>query len=250
MLSKKYILGVNLKMYMDGKTTHDWVMTIKSGIEKLSTHNIEMFILPSAPLLRETIQSLAGTALSVGSQNCSTEQDGALTGEISPKLLKEIGCRYVLVGHHERRTKFSESNAVINKKILAILANQLKPILCIGETEVISLQVAETEIEEQLNYSLLNVNPQSEVIIAYEPTWSIGAENPASLVHINHMCNLIRKILENFGFQNFSIIYGGTAGEGLLNQVNKSCDGLFLGRRVHNPTNFIKIVKECMELQS
>lgn len=246
MAKKDYILGVNLKMYMSAKETHDWLKSVTIGLHGIPSNELELFVLPSAPLLKDSIDNVQGTSLLIGAQNCATKQMGAATGEISPQLLKEIGCRYVLVGHYERRSKFFESDSIINQKIKAILKSSLTPILCLGEVTKSNPSAAEAEIRNQLETALTNIDHESRIIIAYEPSWAIGAEQPASVGHIKQICRFIRNILDEKKMTHCLIIYGGTAGEGLLEQISERCDGLFLGRKVHNPSVFLKIVQECI----
>ena len=147
----------------------------------------------------------------IGSQNINSNESGAYTGEISSEMIKNIGAEYVILGHSERREYFKETNQEINKKVAIALKYKLKPILCIGETLV---QRKNNEVEKtlknQLSKSLENV--KSDIIIAYEPVWAIGTGETATAEIIIEAHQIIRKILNDIGFdgQKISILYGGS----------------------------------------
>jgi triosephosphate isomerase len=243
------LVGVNLKMYMDRDQTLSWLDAVLGGLDRVKENEVELFLLPSAPLIADCVEKTSGTLLSIGAQNVSTHDSGSFTGEISPHLVEQMGCKYALVGHHERRTIFSEDDDVISQKIDACSRNGLIPILCIGElnTEEGSAQV---EVKAQLKSALNGQKNLKRIVIAYEPTWAIGVEEPATPEHINKMCSLIRAELKSMNIENFQILYGGSAGEGLFEMISQTCDGLFLGRRSHNPHAYLEIVKECISIRT
>jgi triosephosphate isomerase len=226
--ASKLLVGVNLKMYMDREQTLSWLDAAVTGLGSINSDDVELFLLPSAPLISDCIERTSASLLAIGAQNISAHDSGAFTGEISPQLLAQMGCEYALIGHHERRTLFGESNDVISQKIAASSRNNL-------------IQIR-SAVKEQKNLKKL--------VIAYEPTWAIGVDQPASAEHINKMCSLIRTELEDMNIQNFRILYGGSAGEGLFELISQTCDGLFLGRRSHNPQTYISIVQECISIKA
>ena len=246
--STNLLIGVNLKMYMGKAQTLSWIDSVIAGIGDVSGKKIDYFLLPSAPLISDSISKTSGTQLKIGAQNISTEDSGSLTGEISPQLLNEIGCVYALIGHHERRSLFGESDEIISQKIQTSLKNRLIPILCIGEIST-DANVAKVELKHQIRAALENVQTGESLVIAYEPTWAIGAENPASDGHINAMCLVIREEMAKLKIENFRLIYGGSAGKGLFEKIAPTCDGLFLGRRAHDPLSFLTIVQECKSIR-
>ena len=243
------VLGVNFKMYMDRNETISWLNKVKIGLEQLDINHWEIFILPSAPLIPESIEICSGTSIKIGAQNTASDMKGAFTGEISSKILKDVGCEYVLVGHHERRSIFNESDIIANQKIKNALHNNLIPIICVGERIKEDIAQAKIEIESQLKIALNQVNEQFRHVIAYEPTWAIGADQPATFEHINEMGKFIHSILKSLNYQKYSLIYGGSAGFGQYAEIADVCDGLFLGRSVHDPSQFLKVMKECAELK-
>lgn len=243
------LVGVNLKMYMDRVQTLSWLDTALAGLREIKDHNVELFLLPSAPLISECIEKTSGSLLAIGVQNISAHDSGAYTGEVSPQLVRQMGCEYALVGHHERRTLFGENDEVIFEKIQACSRNSLVPILCIGELST-EEKSAKDEVRTQIKSALKGQKNLKKLVIAYEPTWAIGVENPATSTHINAMCALIRAELEDMKIENFQILYGGSAGEGLFEMISQTCDGLFLGRRSHNPQTYVAIVQECISIKA
>jgi triosephosphate isomerase (TIM) len=245
----KLLVGVNLKMYMDREQTFSWLDTAVSGLGSINSDDVELFLLPSAPLISECVEKSSGSLLAIGAQNISAHDSGAFTGEISPLLLGQMGCEYALIGHHERRTLFGESNEVISQKIAASSRNNLIPVVCIGELSK-EEKSAQVEVKTQIRSAVKEQRNLKKLVIAYEPTWAIGVEHPASAEHINKMCALIRTELEDMNIQDFQILYGGSAGEGLFEMISQTCDGLFLGRRSHNPQTYISIVQECISIKA
>jgi triosephosphate isomerase len=245
----KLLVGVNLKMYMDREQTLSWLDAAVTGLGSINSDDVELFLLPSAPLISDCIERTSASLLAIGAQNISAHDSGAFTGEISPQLLAQMGCEYALIGHHERRTLFGESNDVISQKIAAGNRNNLIPIVCIGEISKEEKSAA-LEVKTQIRSAIKDQKNLKKLVIAYEPTWAIGVEHPASAEHINEMCSLIRSELEDMNIQDFRILYGGSAGEGLFEMISQTCDGLFLGRRSHNPQTYISIVQECISIKA
>ena len=168
----------------------------------------------------------------IGSQNINSNESGAYTGEISSEMIKNIGAEYVILGHSERREYFKETNQEINKKVAIALKYKLKPILCIGETLV---QRKNNEVEKtlknQLSKSLENV--KSDIIIAYEPVWAIGTGETATAEIIIEAHQIIRKILNDIGFdgQKISILYGGSVNRNNARELIalNGVDGFLIG---------------------
>jgi len=168
--------------------------SIKKGIK--SIRGVEVVISPPFIYLSEL--RTQNSKLKLGAQNCFWEDSGAFTGEISAKMSKRIGCKYVVIGHSERRRYFKETNLTVNKKMKSAFQNKLIPILCIGETEQEKnegkfSQVIRTQIEKGLKgIPRTKVN---EMSIAYEPIWAIGTGNACKPVQAQVMNLLIRKII-------------------------------------------------------
>lgn len=164
---------------------------------------------------------------SLGAQNVSSTEEGAHTGEVSAKALKSFGVDYCIVGHSERRQNQKESNNEINKKIKQLMAQDIIPILCIGETQEERENNHYKEIiEEEIKTAILSVPNYDTIIIAYEPIWSIGTGVIPTNEQIEEVFSLIKSILPNN-----KILYGGSANEKNIDQLKKikNNDGFLLG---------------------
>ncbi len=243
------VVGVSLKMYMDREATIAWAKEVKSLLAEhpaVISDYLSIFVLPSYPLINDVKSIFQGTKLIVGSQNLSHEDSGALTGEVSPVVLKQLGCEFAAIGHYERRTHFKENEDEIAMKVTAAYRNEITPVICVGEATYIDDESAELETIAQVQSALLS-SPEykdAPTVIAYEPSWAIGAEAPASPAHINRICAAIRKEALTLGLSKFWVIYGGSAGPGLLEEVSRSIDGLFLGRMAHETDALVEVVDE------
>ena len=158
-----------------------------------------------------------GTNIKIGAQNMHWEEKGAFTGEIAPQMLKSIGVEYVIIGHSERRQYYNETDETVNKKLKAAFANDLKPIVCVGETlEEREAGKAFEIIENQTEKALdgLTAEQVAETIIAYEPIWAIGTGKTAISTDANEACKKIREKISKIYGQNVAerviIQYGGS----------------------------------------
>jgi triosephosphate isomerase len=243
------LIGISLKMYMDRVATIKWAEAVKSKIqnhEAIRSQAVRVFILPSFPLIADVLQVMNGTEIQVGAQNLFYEDSGAYTGEVSPVVLRQLGCDYVSIGHHERRTYFEENDDQIGKKTLAAFRNNIVPVICVGEELFVDDESAELETISQIQSALLfsNEYKESPTVIAYEPSWAIGAQIPATAAHINRLCGAIQSELHQLGFTKTWVIYGGSAGPGLYTQVKENVNGLFLGRMAHDPEAVLTVLNE------
>ena len=209
---------------------------------------VELFVLPSYPALAEVKRILAGTGVSVGAQNLAADDFGAQTGEVTGAMLVELGCRYVAVGHAERRSRFGESDDVVAAKVAAAFRHSLTPVLCAGETDHGPAAQATSECIRQLNSALSvarGTGTVGRVLVAYEPVWAIGQAKPAPEGHILAVIEGIRGVVDGS-----SVIYGGSAQPGLLSRLAGGVDGLFLGRFAHDPLALAAVVEEAEALTS
>jgi triosephosphate isomerase len=178
---------------------------------------VEVVIFPTFTALAVVGNALRGTGIKMGAQNMHFETKGAFTGEISPNMLLDAGCSYVLLGHSERRHIFKETNEFINKKVKAALAHGLVPILCIGET-LEERQNGRTEdvCKEQLLGSLTDIEARdiTTMVVAYEPVWAIGTGVNATSQDAEETIAFIRRIIhEKYGQkagESVRIQYGGS----------------------------------------
>lgn len=244
------ILGMSLKMYFDVHRTVAWSTETAAAIQQhpaIKQGIVEPFLLPSFPMIPIVQDIFADMPMAVGAQNISAHESGAYTGEVSAQMLQQMGCRYAEIGHAERRRYFGEDDAVVAAKTAVALRHQLTPVLCIGEPERVDPAKAALTCLEQID-SALSAGPLPEkhqhIVVAYEPVWAIGATQAAPNEHVREVCQSIRAGLAERGVSN-RIIYGGSAGPGLLTDICDSVDGLFLGRFAHEPAAFIKILDEA-----
>ena len=209
-------LVANWKMNGNVEFTENFLKTIGS----IKTEN-KIVVCPPLPLLHK----FENFSHSLGAQNCSDKESGAFTGETSPLLLKEFGCKYVIIGHSERRRIFKESNEVIFEKYKTLIELNITPIVCIGETEeerakwreVLSIQLAKIKDRSDL----------SKAIIAYEPVWSIGTGKTPTVEEIDEVLSFIKETT-NF---KCPTLYGGSVKIKNIQDILKipSIDGVLVG---------------------
>jgi triosephosphate isomerase len=250
-------IGVSLKMYFGHIQTLNWCRRI-AGIARrhpaVATGAAELFVLPSFPALVPAGIILEGSSVHIGAQDLATADAGPYTGEVSGAYLKEIGCAYAEVGHAERRRLFGEGDAVVAAKTAAALRNGLTPVLCVGElsrgtpADAASRTVA--ELQRLLATATREAAP-APVTVAYEPQWAIGAAEPASTTHIRTVCAALTAWLaDQPRFAGSRVIYGGSAGPGLLTELGPDIGGLFLGRFAHDPAAVERILDEALALRA
>ena len=248
---QKLIVG-NWKMNKSVKEAISFIQEFKKLVKN---NKVDIVICPPFTLLHEMRKSIKNTKIKLGAQNMHFEDSGAYTGDISPLMLKEIGCEYVILGHSERREFFGEDNTLISKKVIAAIKHSLKPILCIGETlEQRTGGQAKSVIETQLKDCLKNIkNDQiSKVSIAYEPVWAISRGDPSHKAATSEDAEkghkLIREVLAKmYGgniAKNIRIIYGGSMkpenAKELMAMPN--IDGGLVGNASLNAKSFAEIV--------
>lgn len=184
---------------------------------------------------------------SVGSQNVCAYEDGGYTGEVSAKQLASIGVKYTIIGHSERRIKLKEDNLEINKKIKSSLDSNLKVILCIGETlEESKLLKKDIVLKRQIRDALFNVKDLSDIVIAYEPVWSIGTNKIPEKEDLKHTIKYIKELVKDMYKTNIKVIYGGSINENNITALEsiKELDGFLIGSASINPSQFIEIINK------
>ncbi len=191
------------------------------------------------------------TNIKVGAQNMHFEEKGAYTGEVSGKMLNSIGVEYVIIGHSERRQYFNETDETVNKKIKAAFANNLKPIVCVGETleqreSGVAFDIITAQVEKA--FEGLDEKKAEKTIIAYEPIWAIGTGKTATKEDANEACHKIReKIAELYGkdvAEKIIIQYGGSMKPSNAKELLEmpDIDGGLIGGASLKPEDFSKIV--------
>jgi len=212
----KYCIA-NFKMNKNRTESKEYIESIQAKFRKAdfasNGDNIRMVVCPPFHSLDTTqIKASDNHGIYIGAQNIYYLENGSYTGEISASMIHEIGSKYVIVGHSERRTHFNETNEQINKKIKIALDNRLRPIVCIGESlEQRKKGLIEHTLKEQITIGLNCIQDYS-IILAYEPVWAIGTGETATADIIVETHQIIRKILNDIGFdgQKISILYGGS----------------------------------------
>ena len=255
-VSAGVVIGVSLKMYFGGQETLAWCRSVADITRRhpaVTTGLAEIFVLPGAPVITQTLEVFADTPVKVGAQNLFWEDRGAFTGEVSGAMLRELGCRYVEVGHAERRRLFGEDDIVVAAKTAAALRNRLTPVLCIGEPDRTSVAEASARCVAEVG-AALKVAARDDclgpIVAAYEPQWAIGASEPATPEHIGGVCRaLVRWLAANNALGGSRVIYGGSAGPGLLPRLGDAVGGLFLGRFAHDPRAFEAILDDVLAVR-
>jgi len=191
--------------------------SVKLASELNSPSNVTVIIAPVFTSLLKVKDVIGDKNIRLAAQNMHFAESGAFTGEISPLMLKEVGCEYVILGHSERRNIFGENDELINQKVKSALSHNLKPILCVGELlNEREKGVTNEIISSQIELGLKNVSEEEmkNVVIAYEPVWAIGTGKVATPEQANEAHNVIRqKVREIFSEEianNIQILYGGS----------------------------------------
>ena len=237
----KVTIGVSLKLYLGHAETLRWCAAVAELARRhpaVTEERVEVFVIPSFLSIEGAIRIFEGTHIGVGAQDLWTEDSGAFTGEVSGSALAELGVGYAEVGHAERRRLFGETEELVAAKTAAALRNGLVPVLCVGETERSSPAAAAAWSLGQV----VSAGSTEPMVVAWEPGWAIGADRPADSGYIREVCDRIRAGMSHAN----RLIYGGSAGPGLLTELGSAVDGLFLGRFAHDPKALESVLDEAM----
>ncbi|KKQ79427.1 MAG: Triosephosphate isomerase [Parcubacteria group bacterium GW2011_GWC2_38_7] len=210
------ILIANWKMNLDVTKTLQLARDYKKEFKLVK--GVELVVAPSLPLLVSVENIFAGTKIGLAGQNVASYSEGSYTGEVSATMLKQIGCKYSLVGHSERRQHVAELDEMIHKKIVQCYSSGLIPVLCIGELlkDKESGQ-RDSVIINQLHKALADVDalPEKEIIIAYEPAWALGSGVPVQKEDLIQVERIIKRTISNLFSESFyndkvRLLYGGS----------------------------------------
>ncbi len=243
------LIAGNWKMYKTVSQAEELVNQSKANLKEID--NVEIMVAPPFTALYKISGMLRDTNLKLGAQNMYFENEGAYTGEISPLMLKEVGCQYVIIGHSERRQYFNETDGLINKKLKAAIAGDLTPIFCLGEKlEERENNLTKQVVEKQLKEGLSGFKKEDvlKIVIAYEPVWAIGTGKTATPVQAQEVHSFIRaKLKELFDketAESVRILYGGSVKpdniESLISE--KDIDGALVGGASIKSSDFSMIV--------
>jgi triosephosphate isomerase (TIM) len=224
---RKKIIAGNWKMFKTQAESQEFLGEFLPSLEDMPQDREVVLCVPFTDL-NVLSKSLHGSLVRLGAQNIHWEESGAYTGEISGPMLQEIGIRYVIVGHSERRQYFGETDETVNLRLKAAQRYGITPILCVGETKQ-QRDAGETEsiIGAQLEKDLVDVD-QNDLVIAYEPIWAIGTGDTCESKEANRVIGLIRSQLKN---KNVSIQYGGSVKPNNIDEImaQSDIDGALVG---------------------
>jgi len=245
-MRRPFIAG-NWKLHKTTAEATALVEAINAGVAEVADRDI--VVAPVFTALTSVASILGDGPVVLAGQNCYPESQGAFTGEVSPALLKDAGCRYVIVGHSERRQLFGETDGFINRKIKAVIDSGMTAIFCIGETlEERESGKAEAKVVAQMEAGLKGIGDITKVVVAYEPIWAIGTGKTASKEEANEACGWVRQtIAKMFGedaAQKVRIQYGGSVNPENIKDLMAmdNIDGALVGGAALKPT-FSEIVK-------
>lgn len=243
-------VGVSLKMYFGFHEALEWTGAVASTLgahPAVVDGRVRLFLIPGYLAVPGAVAAVAGTPIEIGAQDLAVDDRGAFTGEVGGPELVEAGASVVEVGHAERRRLYGETEPVVAAKTAAAIRNGLTPVLCLGETDADD-PAPVNSVLRQLETALEHAAPGA-VIVAYEPVWAIGAAEPAGPSHVIPVAEALRRRLAADAERAGSVvIYGGSAGPGLLTELRGAVDGLFLGRFAHDPAALAAVVDEAAAL--
>ncbi len=247
-MSRVPLIVANWKMYKSVKEAKSF---INSLIPLIASSKRRIFIAPSYPAIPASVEAAGNSSIVIGSQNIHDQIEGAFTGEVSSKMIKECGAQFCIIGHSERREYFQESNLLINRKIKRALKEKLTPILCVGET----LQereggLVEATLGTQLEECLMTLNEEEvkQVVIAYEPVWAIGTGKTATKDEAQDVHAFIRNyIKDSIGrgvADDLAILYGGSVKPENISSLmaEPDIDGALVGGASLDVISFAQIV--------
>ncbi|MDU1411238.1 MAG: triose-phosphate isomerase [Clostridium sp.] len=245
---RRSIIAGNWKM---NNTIEGAVSLVKELKDKVATAKCDVVICPTFLSLPAVVKECEGTNIMVGAQNMHFEDKGAYTGEVSPKMLKELGVKFVIIGHSERRQYFNETDETVNKKLRAAFNHKITPILCVGETlEERDLGITEEVLGSQIKQDLINISEEEvkNMVVAYEPIWAIGTGKTATAEDANDTIGYIRSVIEKLYGKEVAeavrIQYGGSVKPSTIKEqmAMEHIDGGLIGGASLKAEDFSAIV--------
>ncbi len=249
------IIAGNWKMYKNVNEAIELVNNIKREVYDVA--NVGIVVCPTFTNLSDVGQMLVENNVALGAQNCYWEKEGAFTGEVSVDMLKSVGCKYVIIGHSERRKYFGETDETVNMRIKAAIESEIVPILCVGETleereASKTIEIVETQIKGALKgFSEKDI---VSLVIAYEPVWAIGTGLTATPDQAQEIHAAIRKLIAELYSDvlasSMRIIYGGSAKPENIEELmrEEDIDGGLIGGASLKPESFIDMIKKTSKL--
>ena len=251
---RKPIIAANWKMHMTPQETEDFLRAFTRLVPEKCP--VQIVVAPPYISLPKAGDMLRSGSIELAAQNMSQHPAGAYTGEISARMIKDVGCKHVILGHSERRALYGETNQIVNAKVLAALEARLHPILCIGETlEQRDAGQIEKVLESQLRESMAEVGARRvlDCVIAYEPVWAIGTGRTASPEQAQEAHKFARKVLTEIFAEDTSkkirIQYGGSVKPNNMAELiaQPDVDGALVGGASLESGSFWEIVRAAID---
>ncbi|MFA5410287.1 MAG: triose-phosphate isomerase [Candidatus Omnitrophota bacterium] len=253
---RKTIIAGNWKMYKTISEAIELANGLKRELFNLDNQVIDIVLCPAFTALSEVGEVILNSNIQLGAQDVYWQEEGAFTGEVSCNMLTDAGCKFVIIGHSERRQYFGETNDTVNKKIKAALKSGLTPILCVGE----SLSEREKDLtfkvlDDHLQNGLKEIGEEeiSKIVVAYEPVWAIGTGKTASAKQAEEAQKYIRDLLTKLYTKELAdsvrIQYGGSVKpENIAELIEQpDIDGALVGGASLSAESFVSIVKKAGE---
>lgn len=253
-MARRKIVAGNWKM---NKTPSQAAELIKELIPMVSDADVDVVICTPATDLAVATELTKGTNIAVGAENMHWEESGAYTGEISADMLLDLGVKYVIIGHSERREYFAETDETVNKKVKVAVAKGLTPIVCCGETlEQREMGIMPEHIRMQIKIALLGLTADEvkNIVIAYEPIWAIGTGKTCDSDEANRVIAMIRNVVKEVAgavaADSIRILYGGSVKPSTIEeQMSKSdIDGALIGGASLKAESLNEIIEKTMKL--
>jgi triosephosphate isomerase len=253
---RRTIIAGNWKMYKILKEAEEIAIGLKRELYQID--NLDIVICPPYTLLMNLADDLEDSNIAIGAQDVYWQEEGAFTGEVSCKMLKDAGCKFVIIGHSERRLYFGETNESVNKKVKAALSCGLTPIICVGET------LAEREnnltfkvLDDHIQNGLKAISAQESlgIVIAYEPVWAIGTGKTATPRQAQeahkYIRDLLKKLYNEETANDVRIQYGGSVKPDNITELisESDIDGALVGGASLQLESFATIVKKASEVK-
>lgn len=252
---RKTIIAGNWKMFKTRKEAAELASAVAAGT-KGEKDLPEVVLIPPFTSIESVIENVKGSNIAVGAQNMDWRDNGAFTGEISPLMLLELGVKYVLIGHSERRQFFGETNQTVNSRLKAALAHKLIPIVCVGETlDERESGLTDSVVRRQVGSALAEIPPEALdiIIVAYEPVWAIGTGKVCEADEANRVLGEIRATIADLykeggnseRAEQVPLLYGGSVKpSNVEEQLGKpEIDGSLVGGASLKAEEFLPLIK-------
>ena len=247
-MSRRVLVAGNWKMHKTAGEAAALAGEIRSG---WSAGAVEALLCPPFPALAAVAAAIAGSELVLGAQNVHWEDAGAYTGEVAAPMLREVGCRYCIAGHSERRRLFGEDDAQVARKLAALWRHGISPVLCVGE-DLEQRRGGRTRqvVGEQLTAALAGVVPREDLVVAYEPVWAIGTGEPAGETDAQAVAAHLRERLQSLwgaAAGEVRILYGGSVVPDNLRRFlsQPDVDGVLVGGASLRADSFLALLREA-----